>query len=217
MSARVLIADDHPLTREGLGLAARSAGPGLVIDYAGSVAEAEALASRHKGYRLAILDLVLPDAHGFAGFLRVQHALGRIPIVLISALYSPELVETARALGAAGYLSKTQPLDALVPELRAALGGATLFSSLPAAAPSVERARAGLARLSGAQLRTLLATADGRSNKQIAGELGVTEATVKAHLSASFRKLGVRNRAQAMLLLPPVVGPANELHDVRTG
>jgi DNA-binding NarL/FixJ family response regulator len=205
------LADDHPLIREGLALAVRAAMPELVIDSVGSIAEAEAMIARHRGYRLVLLDLMLPDARGFSGFLRLQHALGRTPIVMVSARQKPELIEAARALGAAGYLSKAQPLDEMVGSLRQVLAGKSVFPAGIGAGGSVAAdARKRIAELSNAQLRVLTALADGRLNKQIAGDLGVTEATVKAHLTAIFRKLGVNNRTQAILAMQPLLGDQGE-------
>jgi len=181
--------------------------PELAIDSVGTIAEAEAVVARHKGYRLALLDLMLPDVWGFSGFLRLQHALGDVPIVIISAKQQPELVEAARVLGAAGYISKTQPLDETLASLRAALAGRTVFPTEAGRGHSeaTAAARERIAELSSAQLRVLVALADGRLNKQIAGELGVTEATVKAHMTAIFRKLGVTNRTQAILVMQPLL------------
>jgi DNA-binding NarL/FixJ family response regulator len=202
----LLLADDHPLIREGLALAARVAMPELTIDSVGSIGEAEATIARHRGYRLALLDLMLPDSRGFSGFLRLQHVLGDVPIVIVSAKQNPELIEAARALGAAGYLSKAQPLDETLGSLRTVLSGKTVFPPVTARPQAdVSEARSRISELSGAQLRVLMALADGRLNKQIAGELGVTEATIKAHLTAIFRKLGVNNRTQAILAVQPLL------------
>lgn len=204
--SRLLLADDHPLIREGLALAARVALPELTIDSVGSIAEAEAAIARHRGYRLALLDLMLPDARGFSGFLRLQHALGDVPIAIVSARQQPELIEAARALGAAGYLSKAQPLDETLGSLRTILAGKTVFPPANARMQAdIGDARDRISDLSGAQLRVLMALADGRLNKQIAGDLGVTEATIKAHLTAIFRKLGVTNRTQAILAIQPLL------------
>lgn len=202
---RFLIADDHPLIREGLALALRAAMENAVVDSAGNIAEAVALVGRHSDYGLVLLDFVLPDARGFSGFLTLQHLLGNVPIVIISASERPELVAAARALGAAGYVSKEQPLDQLVATLKRVLDGKTAFSS-DAGNDAATQARDRLSLLSGAQLRVLIALADGRLNKQIAGDLGVTEATVKAHLTAIFRKLNVNNRTQAILAMQPLLG-----------
>lgn len=209
--SRLLIADDHPLVLEALSLAVRSILPGVIIDTAGAIAEAERLAAARQDYRLVLLDLMLPDARGFSGFMRLQHVLGQVPIVIVTAHRRPELVEAARALGAAGFLSKTQPLDMLAASLGKVLAGGTVFP--PPGEPGdagVADARARIAELSAAQLRVLLALADGRLNKQIAGDLGVTEATVKAHLTAIFRKLRVDNRTQALLAVQPLLGRERE-------
>lgn len=202
---RVLIADDHPLIREGLGLAARAAMPGVTVDTAGTIGEAGDALSRHGKYRLILLDFVLPDARGFSGFLQLQHQAGRIPIALISANESPTLVESARALGAAGFLYKTRPFDDLARDIRRLAEGQTCF---PAAETASEgnSLRDRIASLSSAQLRVLIALSDGRLNKQIAADLDVSEATVKAHLTAIFRKLDVGNRAQALLAVQPLLG-----------
>ncbi len=204
---RVLIADDHPLTREGLSLAARAAFGGVVVDTAGSIGEALSLAQENARYRLILLDFVLPDAHGFSGLMQLQHVAGNTPIVIISAREEPALVEAAHALGAAGFLYKTRPLDTLVAELRELAAGRPQFPILPdtsnAQTTSLQQR---IAALSAAQLRVLIALADGRLNKQIAADLDVSEATVKAHLTAIFRKLGVSNRAQAVVAVQPLLG-----------
>ena len=208
MQARnVLVADDHPLTREGLGLAARAAMPGISVDNAGSIEEAEAAIARRGEYRLTLLDLGLPDAHGFSGFLRLQHRLGRTPIVIVTAHRDPKLVEAARALGAAGYLLKSSSIDELSQAIRRIAEGTVIFPAMANHNTSeVANARSRLDNLSGAQMRVLLAMADGRNNKQIAGDLDISEATVKAHLTAIFRKLHVTNRTQALLAMQPLFG-----------
>ncbi|BBF68038.1 MULTISPECIES: response regulator transcription factor [Sphingomonadaceae] len=202
---RVLIADDHPLIREGLALAARAVMPGVTVDTAGTIGETLATLKRHAKYRLILLDFVLPDARGFSGFLQVQHEAGRTPIAMISAHENATLVESARALGAAGFLYKTRPFDDLARDIKKLAEGQTSFPAVDIDAnPADLRDR--IATLSGAQLRVLIALSDGRLNKQIAADLAVSEATVKAHLTAIFRKLDVGNRAQALLAVQPLLG-----------
>lgn len=206
VSGHVLIADDHPLSREGLSLAVRAALPGIMVDNVGSIGEAQrSIGLRKHGYRLVLLDFMLPDARGFSGLLQLQHLLGTTPIVIVSALDDSVLVEAARALGAAGFLSKRKPLDHLTTAIREITRGHIAFPGPQAAAGAVGSTRDRIASLSGAQLRVLLALADGSLNKQIAGGLDITEATVKAHLTAIFRKLGVNNRAQALLAVQPLL------------
>jgi len=204
--ARLLVADDHPLMREGLSLVIRVALPDITIDSVGSIAEAErAIEQPGRSYRLALLDLVLPDADGFSGVLRLQRLLGAVPIVIVTARQMPELVETARLLGATGYLSKGLSFDEMLSALRTVLAGGTAFPPMGIAQePDPGSMRARLASLSGAQFRVLIALMGGRLNKQIAIDIGVTEATIKAHLTAIFHKLGVNNRTQAILAVQPL-------------
>jgi DNA-binding NarL/FixJ family response regulator len=204
-AARLLIADGQPLVREGLALVARAIAPSIVIDTAGSVAEADALARLHRSYRLAILDSALPGSSGFSGLLQIQHHLGPVPIAILSANAEQDSVETARTLGAIGYFLKSWSVDDLTHALRRVLEGGAVFPEPDPTKRQIPTLRKDLHKLSQAQFRVLLALSDGRSNKQIAGDLGVTEATIKAHLSATFRKLGVQNRAQALLAMQPLL------------
>lgn len=206
MPARLIIADDHPLFREGMALAVRLVMPNAAVDYAGTVAEAEALAGSRIGYRMVLLDLILPDTRGFAGLLRLKFALPEVPVVVITACRDAGLATTARSLGAAGFLRKDRPLDEVTAALRRVANGEHSFPADAAPSGATASLQHRLATLSGAQRRVLFALADGRLNKQIAGELAVTEATIKAHVSAILRKLGVQNRMQAMLMMQPLLG-----------
>jgi DNA-binding NarL/FixJ family response regulator len=207
LGGRVLVADDHPLTREGLALAARAAMPGVTIVGAGSIGEA-AEAARRGSWRMILLDLQLPDAHGFSGLLTLQMHAPVARVVVVSASEDSHLVEAARALGAAGYLFKSLPLDALAERLRRVDVGHVAFPPIDPSAVNVGDLKSRIDALSPAQRGVLIALADGRSNKQIARDLDVTEATIKAHLTAIFRKLGVSNRAQALLAVQPLMGGA---------
>jgi DNA-binding NarL/FixJ family response regulator len=202
---RVLVADDHPLSREGLGLAVRHAMPGDLVIAAGTVAEAEHLATQYGNFRLVLLDLMMPDAHGFSGLLRLQAQLPDVPIAVITAASEPDLPAIARDLGATAFLSKAMPLDLLAQTLRSIAAGQGFFPTNTSKADT-RLLRDRIADLSQAQRRVLFALADGRANKQIAHDLAVSEATIKAHLTAIFRSLGVTNRMQAMLLLQPLLG-----------
>lgn len=203
---RVLIAEDHPLSREGMGLAARAAIPGASVTGVGTIAAAETAMARTP-FRLILLDFLLPDARGFSGFLRLQHRDPTVPIVLVSACEDRSLVEAARAVGAAGYIFKSTPIDDFAAILRRISGGAASFPLEGPVSSAVSAARGRIAELSRAQRRVLMALADGRSNKQIAHDLAVSEATVKAHLTAVFRTIGVTNRAQALLAVGPLFQP----------
>lgn len=206
-TGRILITDDHPLIQEGIQLAVGARHPGTAVDVASTIAEAERLIEQHGQYRLLLLDYELPDANGFGGFFRLQHLLGRTPIAIISAHDSEQMVATAQAVGAAGFLSKRQPLETIVAGIELILNGGRTFPPAPEPDARTDTLREKLDSLSGAQRRVLLALASGDLNKQIAADLGVSEATIKAHLSAIFRKLGVTNRTQAILMMRPLLQP----------
>ena len=207
-SGRILVADDHPLIQEAIQFAVRARHPHMAVDVAGSIGEAATLIETNRDYRLLLLDYELPDAKGFGGFFRLQHLLGRVPIAILSAHDSEQIVSAARAVGAIGFLSKRQPLDTTVAGIELLLSGGRIFPNTPGPDDTAEDLRKKLDSLSTAQRRVLMALATGDLNKQIAGDLGVSEATIKAHLSAIFRKLGVNNRTQAILMMRPLTEPA---------
>jgi DNA-binding NarL/FixJ family response regulator len=200
-----LVADDHPLTREGLSLAARAALPGAQVIGVGSIAEAAAVMAGRRAFRLVLLDFRLPDSHGYAGMLQLQQLDPEVPIAIVTAYEELRLSEAARALGAAAFISKSLPLDAITAILRRVLGGAAHFPEGTGPDRTIAAARERIRDLSRAQYAVLLALADGRANKVIAHDLSITEATVKAHLTAVFRKLGVTNRSQALLAIRPLL------------
>jgi len=206
-TGRILIADDHPLIQEGIQLALRARYPGLSVDVVSTIAEAKTAIERNGQYRLLLLDYDLPDASGFGGFFQLQHLLGRTPIAILSAHDSHQMVATAQAVGAAGFLSKRHPLETTVAAIEKILNGGSIFPASTGPGAEVDTLRKRLDSLSGAQRRVLLALASGDLNKQIAADLGVSEATIKAHLSAIFRKLGVTNRTQAILMMRPLLQP----------
>lgn len=149
---------------------------------------------------LILLDLRLPDASGFSGLRTLREHFPCIPIAIVSALEDDMTINGAMALGAMGFIPKSARLPDLAAAIATIYEGETWVPSDRNAQPcSSERiARAGLTP---AQLRVMSGLHRGLLNKQIAFELGVTEHTIKAHMTASFRKLGVSHRTQAMHLL----------------
>ncbi len=186
-------------------MAARAALPGAQVVAVGSIAEAAAAMAGRRTFRLVLLDFLMPDSHGYAGMLRLQQLDPEVPIAIVTAYEEPRLIEAAKALGAAGFLYKSLPLDTIAGVLRRILAGATHFPEGTPSDRSIAAARTRIQDLSRAQYAVLLALADGRANKQIAHDLSITEATVKAHLTAIFRKLGVTNRSQALLAIRPLL------------
>lgn len=199
---RVLIVDDHPLFRDALKTALWRARPTAEVTSVGSLDAARQAMANATRPDLVLLDLNLSDATGFDGLIRLQTAHVDVPIVVVSATDAPDAFARAASLGARGYLPKSLDLDALTAALSDVLDGEPWFPDLPEArdGDADDPARR-VASLTPAQRRVLNGLADGLLNKQIAYDMGISEATVKAHMTAIFRKLGVNNRTQALLVL----------------
>lgn len=194
------------MVREALSAAVRSVWPGVHADEADTLAAIEDRIASRKIYDLVTLDLGLPDAAGFSGLMLVRKLLPHAPVAVITSREDGQAAATAHLLGAAAYLSKSAGLTEIADALKRVAAGERVFPPAEAAATAITPgARARLDSLSPAQLRILLALADGRLNKQIAGDMGLTEATVKAHLTAIFKKMGVTNRTQAILVAQPLL------------
>lgn len=190
---RIVIADDHPMVRQALAEAARRGVEELEIAEAQSLDEALA-AIAHPSADLLILDLKMPGMDGLSGLARIRAEHPAIPVMVVTALDDPATVRNVAALGAAGFLSKSAPLATIAQAIAAVLDGELWLPEPTAADPAPE-----VARLTPQQLRVLALLAEGRLNKQIAHEMNITEATVKAHVTAILQKLGVRTRLQAVI------------------
>lgn len=199
----LLIADDHPLFREALkGVLAR-AFPDTVIYEAAGVAQLHELIDQHPDADLLLLDLDMPGANGFSALVHLQSYCPQLPIVIVSAHDDPLLMRRALDHGAMGYIPKSADAATLSQALLSVLDGDTWLpdTALPDTGADEEerKAAAGLRELTPQQFRILQMVGDGRLNKQIAHDLGVSEATVKAHMTAILRKLRASNRTQAIL------------------
>jgi DNA-binding NarL/FixJ family response regulator len=211
----ILIADDHPLFRSALQQALTlGLGQDVRLVEAASIAELESCLAQKADWDLVLLDLNMPGAHGFSGLVLLRGQFPQIPVVMISAQEDAAVVARSREFGASGFIPKSSPLEIIQQAVRQVLDGDAWWpqQSEQAAAVSAEAkaASAGLASLTPQQFRVLTMVCEGLLNKQIAYELSVSEATVKAHVTAIFRKLGVRTRTQAALLLQQLESiPAN--------
>jgi len=199
----ILVADDHPMCATALAMAARAVDSGVTKDCVTTLAEAEELV-RRTDYDLILLDLMLPDVQGFAGLAMLRAIRPEATIAIVSGREDPAVVAQSQALGAKGFIPKSSSIDQMVAAIRALLAGQGWLPDGIADAQQEDR-RVDLAErmgtLSIAQLRVLRAIVNGHQNKQIAYDLQLAEPTVKSHLSAIFRKLGVSNRTQAVLAL----------------
>lgn len=205
---RLLIVDDHPLYRLALAQALRGLVDDAQVDEADSLAQARAALAAAPDTDLVLLDLHMPDSHGLMGLAALRAEFPGVAVVMISAHDDPATIRRALDYGASGFIPKRAGMDELQAGLRAVLDceqwlPETLRPAVRAEPghPSDQALAAGLDALTPQQFRVLERVAQGRLNKQIADELGIQERTVKAHMSAIFEKLGVRNRTQAGVLL----------------
>lgn len=193
---RILLADDHPLFRQALHAVVAGAQPDFVIEEADTLAGAQRALQQMKDIELVMLDLKMPDCSGFAGLLTLRAAYPLLPIVIVSASNDAPVIDRAISFGASGFIPKSATYANIAEGLQAVLDGDVWA---PPASPVATPLAASIASLTGSQLKILTGLQRGLLNKQIAAELGVSSATVKVHMSAMFRKLGVTNRTQAAL------------------
>ena len=216
----LLIADDHPLFRAALKQAARDALSDAELFEGGTLEQVLAVLEAQPHIDLVLLDLHMPGNHGLAGLAAIRAQFPSVAVVVVSANDDPRVVRRALDHGAAGYLPKSAGMDDLRGAIRSVLACETwLPASLRASvaraqsAPGDADLAARLASLSPQQFRVLTLAAEGLLNKQIADRLNVQERTVKAHLTAIFERLGVRNRTQASVILRELelADPARQL------
>nr|WP_299424476.1 response regulator transcription factor [Sphingomonas bacterium] len=201
MIRRILIADDHPMCSAALGMAVNVADTAIIAETAATLQEAEDIARRGP-LALILLDLLLPDVEGFAGLALIRAIRPDTPIAIVSSLDHDDTIRKAIGLGARGFISKASSIDQMVAALRVLLAGGQWFPDRALAnADAGPDISTRIGELSIAQLRVLRAIADGGQNKHIAHALNLSEPTIKSHLNAIFRKLGVSNRTQAVLAL----------------
>lgn len=203
--AKVIIADDHPLFRSALGHA-------LAATLKGEVLEAEsfdallALLLQHPQIELVFLDLNMPGNQGLTGLTAIRNQFPDILVVIVSANEQLHVVERAMSFGASAYVPKSAPMPDIISAVETVLGGDNWLPAHLQSAVSVQKNSLHqdfahkLSQLTPQQFKVLRCIADGLLNKQIAFELDVQETTIKQHVSAILRKLGVINRTQAGVL-----------------
>lgn len=199
MSETILIADDHPLFRQALALAVGQVLPRAKVVEAGTLAAAAHAATVAENLRLILLDLKMPGAVGYSGIAMLHAECPEVPILVVSSAEGAAAAEEVRAFGAIGFLPKDSDLGEIERAIARALGGQPV-RAVPAGQTPLDSIRREVAELTPMQFKVLLAVLDGQLNKQIAHALGISEATVKAHMTAIMRKLDVSNRTQAALV-----------------
>src|SRR6185312_6153088 len=216
MPLKVLVIDDHPLVQEGVAAALESLGHDTRVMSARDAEQGMAMAAANPDLDLVLLDLALPGMSGFNLIGKLHERLPSLPVVVLSALEDPENVRHAINAGAMGFVPKSAATRVLIEVLQQVLEGNVtvpialqsvgqpVSHTLPGAASgspgSAATAEPDVALLTLRQLEVLSRVCQGKTNKQIATELGLSEKTVKAHVTAIFKVLGVVNRTQAVLV-----------------
>ena len=199
----ILIADDHPLFRGALKQAVVSAVSGCAITEAGSFDEANRCMGAEANIDLVLLDLNMPGMQGFSGLTYLRATYPEVPVLVVSANEDPQVIRRCLEFGASGFLPKTQGIEAMREAIATVLGGGSWTPPDFDPNAPVDRETADIVRrlasLTPQQMRVLMMLSEGLLNKQIAYELSVSEATVKAHVSAILTKLGVDSRTQAVI------------------
>lgn len=204
----VVIVDDHPLYSDALAAALRLVFPSCVIEARQTLGDTLSLLEKGFTPDLVMFDLKLPDVNGISGFESLRDRVPDTPILVISSLTSVEIVAALMEKGAAGFL----PKDASSQVLKSALFDVSTgrkfvpksFQTATAAQASdtlCSKNQSKISELTPQQARIMKLICAGKPNKQIAYELNLAEATVKAHITALLRRLGVQNRTQAAVLV----------------
>jgi DNA-binding NarL/FixJ family response regulator len=202
MSNRYLVVEDHPLFAEALLLILRANVAGTHVTHVRTIADAKLAICAGEPFDMILLDLRLPDSHGFDGLVDLRNRFPRLPIVVVSAFTGPSVQDKAIVFGAAAFIAKSASRDAFRRVLDyvcrgEASGTAERIMTHDAGVllPATSRQRP----LTGQQIRVLQAICNGLQNKRIAIDLDIAETTVKAHVSEILRKLHVTSRTQAVL------------------
>ena len=202
---RFIIVDDHPLFRGALAQVLGSAFKGSKIDEAGSYEDLVPMLANGAEPDIVCLDLAMPGVQGLAGLMSLKAEYPALPVIIVSATDDALTIRRCLDCGASGYVPKSQPVEKIRQAITTVLdGGVSIPENLepgPAADEAVRQVLARLSTLTPQQLRVLGMLGEGLLNKQIAYKLSVSEATIKAHVSAILQKLGVDSRTQAVIAI----------------
>jgi DNA-binding NarL/FixJ family response regulator len=200
---RLVIADDHPLFRGALREAVSGLFAKADIAEAGTFDEVAELLERDGELDLVLLDLAMPGVRGFSGLMYLRAQYPGVPVIVVSANDDPAAIRRCMEFGASGFIPKTLGVDAMRSVIARILDGGVWTPPDVDLKAGSDAAIADLmtrmASLTPQQVRVLMMLSEGLLNKQIAYQLDVSEATVKAHVSAILQKLGVESRTQAVI------------------
>ncbi len=200
------IADDHPLFRNAILDVIQAHYPDSTVSQSKNLESTIADLDEHAETDLLLLDLNMPGSQDLFGLIMVREKYPSIPVAIISAIEEPSTVNRAMGHGACGYIPKSCSPQVIQQAIHSILEGNRWipeeFEGCLTPVNKEEKDLAGkIATLTPQQYKVLCYLREGWLNKQIGYELGVTEATIKAHITAIFRKLGISNRTQAVIML----------------
>lgn len=208
MQKNILIAEDHPLFRVALKMTLKHISGNFIFTEADSIDVLQRIMEKEHKPDMIILDLNMPGAHGFSGLYFIRGYYPDCPVTVISGYEEENMILQAMQAGAVGYIPKSSRPEVLLKALTTVTSGGQWFpekivSIYQEKSKSIKsnKTTRGIASLTPQQFRILGMIGQGLFNKQIAYELAITEATVKAHVTSLFKKLGVRNRTQAVIAL----------------
>ena len=198
-----LVVDDHPLYRDALSSTLQLAFPTARILEADSIAAAQSVLTSRHAADLILLDLSMQGVSGFDGLMSMRKSFPSVPILVVSGLDEPRIIEDAMRYGAAGFVPKSVDKGSLIKAISTVLTGSLSFPqpgiSISTRAKGTSTLAERVAQLTPQQFRVLLMIRQGKLNKQIAHELTVGDSTVKAHVTEILRKLGVASRTQIVI------------------
>ena len=200
----VIVADDHPLFRTAIKEALQASQGETTFLEANSFESLQELVSKNQDVDLVLLDLHMPGVSGFAGLVYLCKRYPSVPVVIISANEDPMVIQRALDHGAAGFIPKSSNIKTITSAIGDILMGeiwapVSKQSNLPGSNVSELELAERMSQLTPQQFRVLMSVSQGLLNKQIAFDMGISEATVKAHVTAIMNKLGVTNRTQAVM------------------
>lgn len=198
MLQQIIVADDHPLFRSAISHLLQR----LFRDIEVIEVDCFKQLQQHLDVSpvlpsLVVLDLKLPDIQGLDGLLTLKKQYSELPVVIISAYDEEKIIQQTKQYGASGFISKSVEMDDIAKAISAVLEGDLFFPQIN----SINQTKpSGLEQLTPAQIKVLKLLSEGEASKAMADAMGITEATVKAHLTTIFKKLGVKNRTQAVIV-----------------
>ena len=197
---KVLLVDDHNLVRDGIGMVLEALEPDMTILNASLGHEAQAILTQHVDIDLVLLDIALPDMNGIECLKHIRKHYSLLPVIMLSANDQKENIKAAIDAGARGFIPKCVGKDVMLSAIGLVMAGGIYIPDNNVSSTGVCGDQGATCNLTPRQQDVLRLLAEGMSNKNIASELGMAEATVRTHITSILRTLGVRNRTEAAIV-----------------